>query len=125
MHETAMKGNRFDMTTTDTDAPEVVMPDGTDLGLARGTDFFELDTLLDERELTLRDRVRAWGDTDVVPTINDYWEKGEIPWDLVEGYGRLQIAGGSLEGYGCPGLSYVAEGMIVAELARADGTKTW
>lgn len=110
------------MTSTHSEAPQVVLPDGSDLGLARGTDFFNLDSLLDERELALRDRVRAWGDTDVVSTINDYWEKAQIPWDLVEGYGRLGIAGGSLRDYGCPGLSPVAEGMIVAELARADGS---
>lgn len=110
------------MTITHTDAPAVALPDGNDLGLARGTDFFDVDGLLSPDELALRNRVRAWGDTEVVPTINDYWERAEIPWPLVDGYGRLGIAGGSLEGYGCPGLSYPAEGMIVAELARADGS---
>ena len=30
--------------------------------------------------------------------------------ELVAGYGRLGIAGGSLVGDGCPGLSYLAEG---------------
>lgn len=100
----------------------IELPDGSDLGLARGTDFFGIDDLLDDRERGLRDAVRQWCDAEVVTSINAYWERGEIAWHLVEGYGRLGIAGGSLSGYDCPGLSYLAEGMIVAELARADGS---
>jgi len=50
------------------------------------------------------------------------WERAEFPVDLVTGYGRLGIAGASIVGDGCPGLSYLAEAMIAAELARGDGS---
>lgn len=108
--------------TMTSDKQQVQMPSGADLGLARGTDFYDLDSWLSQDELALRNRVREWADTEVIPVINDYWEKAEVPWPLVEGYGKLGIAGGSLSGHGCPGLSYLAEGLIVAELARADGS---
>lgn len=100
----------------------VPMPSGEDLGPARGTDFYDTAALLTDDERALRDRVRHWGDTEVIPVINDYWERGEVPWPLLEGFGTLGVAGGSLTGPGCPGLSPLAEGMIIAELARADGS---
>ena len=43
------------------------IPDGSDLGLSRGTDFFGLDDLLTPTELELRDGVRRWCDEEVVP----------------------------------------------------------
>lgn len=100
----------------------VVLPNGSDLGLARGTDFYDVDEMLSQQELALRDRVRQWCDTQVIPTINSFWEDAELPWPLVDGYRTLGIAGGTLSAHGCPGLSPLAEGMIVAELARADGS---
>ena len=35
---------------------------------------------------------------------------------------ELGIAGGTIEGYGCPGMSNVAAGLVAHELARADGS---
>jgi glutaryl-CoA dehydrogenase len=100
----------------------VDFPDGADLALSRATDFYGLDALLSEEELAIRDRVRRWCDTEVSPIAADYWERAEFPVGLLPGYAALGIAGGSLVGDGCPGLSYLAEGMIAAELARGDGS---
>ena len=97
-------------------------PTGDDLALSRGTDFYRLDELLTDREREIRDRVRVWCDTEVVPAAAGYWERAEFPVELAKGYGRLGIAGASIVGDGCPGLSYLAEGMIAAELARGDGS---
>jgi len=98
------------------------LPNGDDLALSRATDFYGLDDLLTDAERRLRDRVRAWCDTEVSPIAADYWESAEFPFDLVAGYAALGIAGGSISGDGCPGLSPLAEGMIAAELARGDGS---
>jgi glutaryl-CoA dehydrogenase len=35
---------------------------------------------------------------------------------------ELGISGGTIEGYGCPGMSAVSAGLVAAELARADGS---
>ncbi len=35
---------------------------------------------------------------------------------------ELNIMGGTIEGYGCPGMSKVASGLVAAELARGDGS---
>jgi glutaryl-CoA dehydrogenase len=88
---------------------------------AKTTDLFGLDDLLTDGERDVRDRVRDFCDGEVLPIINDYWERAEFPAVLVPGLARLRIAGGALQGDGCPGLSTIGEGLVAAELARADG----
>jgi glutaryl-CoA dehydrogenase len=54
--------------------------------------------------------------------INDYWERAEFPFAMIPKFAALGIAGGTIEGYGCPGMSEVASGLVAAELARGDGS---
>ncbi len=111
-----------------TDAPvrgggaPLALPGGDDLALSRGTDFFHVGDLLDERERAVLHRVRDYCDTQVAPVANDFWERAEFPLPLVAGYRELRVAGGTLTGHGCPGLSPVLEGLVAAELARGDGS---
>ncbi|HET9918217.1 MAG TPA: acyl-CoA dehydrogenase family protein [Ktedonobacteraceae bacterium] len=92
------------------------------LGKSLGTDFYLMDELLTDEERAVRDKVRAFSDQEVIPVINDYWERAEFPFELVPKLAALGIAGGSIEGYGCPGLSAVATGLIALELARGDAS---
>jgi glutaryl-CoA dehydrogenase len=85
---------------------------------ASQTDLFLLDELLSVEERQVRNRVRDFCDTEVLPIINDYWERAEFPFALVPKLAQLQVAGGALRGDGCPGMSPVAEGLVAAELAR-------
>ena len=39
----------------------------------RGTDYYLLSDLLTDPEREIRDRVRTFVDTQVLPIINDYW----------------------------------------------------
>ncbi|MGY1695296.1 acyl-CoA dehydrogenase family protein [Geodermatophilus sp. SYSU D00814] len=86
------------------------------------TDFYALEDLLTPEEVEIRDRVRNWCAKEVTPRINDYWERAEFPFELVPGFAELGIAGGTIQGYGSPGMSCVAAGLVAAELARADGS---
>lgn len=56
------------------------------------------------------------------PVIGEYWDKAEFPFALVPKLAELNIMGGTIEGYGCPGMSEVASGLVAAELARGDGS---
>jgi glutaryl-CoA dehydrogenase len=85
-------------------------------------DFYAVDDLLEPEEIEIRDRVRAFCDAEVTPRINDFWERAEFPFDLVPKFAEIGIAGGTIEGYGCPGMSAVSAGLVAAELARADGS---
>src|SRR5918997_5774806 len=89
-----------------------------------GADYFFLDDLLTEEERDVRDRVRSFCDKDLIPIINDYWEREEFPFELLPKIGALNIAGTTIEGYGCPKMSATAAGLISRELARGDGGLT-
>src|SRR5438309_6636357 len=92
------------------------------LGQSLGTDFYLMDELLSSEERSIRDKVRTFCDKEVIPIINDYWERAEFPFELVPRLAALNIAGGSIKGYGCPGMSAVAAGLIALELARGDAS---
>src|SRR5579859_2589484 len=87
-----------------------------------GTDYYLVDELLKPRERAIRDKVRRFADEAVIPIINDYWERGEFPFELVPRLAKLGIAGGTIKGYGCPGMTPVAVGLVGMELSRGDGS---
>ncbi len=89
---------------------------------AASPDFYAIEELLEPAEIEIRDRVRAFGEKEVTPMINDYWDRAEFPFEIVPKLAGLGIVGGTIEGYGCPGMSAVSAGLVAAELARADGS---
>ncbi len=93
-----------------------------ELGQSLGTDFYLMDELLTEQERNVRDKVRNFSDKEVIPIINDYWERAEFPFELVPKLAALGLAGADIKGYGCPGLSPVAAGLMALELARGDAS---
>lgn len=86
------------------------------------SDYFRLDDELSSAETELRDRIRGFVDAEILPIINDYWERAEFPHQLRDGLAGLGIIGGSIEGNGCPGLSRRAMGIVSREIARGDGS---
>lgn len=87
-----------------------------------GADFLLLDEDLSEREVALRNRVRRFVDREVLPIINDYWERAEFPWELVPQLAELGVIGGMIKGYGCPGLTRREAGIVAREMGRGDGS---
>ena len=85
-------------------------------------DFLLLDNDLTAEEQALRDRIREFGAKHVLPIINNYWERAEFPEELLEPLGLLGVVGTFIEGYGCPGLSRRAAGIVARELGRIDGS---
>jgi glutaryl-CoA dehydrogenase len=86
------------------------------------TDYYRLDDLLSADEKAVRDRVRAFSETEIVPVINDYWERAIFPAELIPKLRTLGLTGGSIRGYGCPGISRLAAALVIRELARGDGS---
>lgn len=93
-----------------------------DVTTSLGTDYYQLDDLYTDEERRIRDKVRAFADREVIPIISEYWEKAEFPFELVPKAAELEVAGSTIEGYGCPGMSHVAAGLVAIELARGDGS---
>ncbi|NJK78685.1 MAG: acyl-CoA dehydrogenase [Chloroflexaceae bacterium] len=92
------------------------------LAVAQQTDLYLMDALLTDDERAVRDRVREFCERAVLPVINGYWERAEFPFPLLAPLAELNITGGTIAGYGCPGLSHVAAGLVSMELARGDGS---
>jgi glutaryl-CoA dehydrogenase len=92
------------------------------IGRSLGTDYFRIGDQLTREELDYWRRTRDFVDDRVLPVINDYWERAEFPWPLVEEMGKLGIVGDGIEGYGCPPMSPIASGLVHLELNRGDGS---
>jgi glutaryl-CoA dehydrogenase len=90
--------------------------------LERDLDYYLFDSLLTAEERAIRDKIRAFCDEEVVPIIGGYWERAEFPFELIPKIAQLGMVGGTIKGYGCPGLSCVAVGVGAAELSRGDGS---
>jgi glutaryl-CoA dehydrogenase len=86
----------------------------------QGVDFYQLDDLLSEEEKLIRDTVRSFVEDRVLPVIEDCYQAGTFPVDLIPTMGELGFFGANLEGYGCTGLGSVAYGLIMQELERGD-----
>ena len=69
------------------------------------TDYFLLEDRITDEDRALQKQVRAFVDNEVLPIINDYWERAEFPHELVSKFADLGIIGTTIKGYGCPGLS--------------------
>ena len=81
----------------------------TEIGRSLGTDYFGLrDELTDAERDDLR-RTRAFVDNDVLPVINDYWQRAEFRWPLIKKMGTLGIVGDGIKGYGCPAMATAPE----------------
>ena len=93
-----------------------------DVTRSLGTDYYLIEELLTDEEREIRDKVRAFADREVIPVINDYWNKEEFPFELIPKIAELNIAGTTFEGYGCPGMSHVAAMFVAVEMARGDGS---
>src|SRR5262249_55953065 len=82
------------------------------IGRSRGTDFFRIADQLTPEERAYWRTTRNFVDDEVLPVINDYWERAEFPRPLVEKLGKQGIVGDGIQGYGCPPMSPIACGLI-------------
>ncbi len=87
----------------------------------QGVDYFQMDSLLAEDEILVRDTSRAFVDDNVIPIIEHHNRAGTFPLHLVSEMANLGVFGATLpEQYGCAGLNNVAYGLMMQELERGD-----
>ncbi len=92
------------------------------IGRSLGTDYFRIADQLSSSERDYWRRTRDFVDDEVLPVINDYWERAEFPWPLIEKLAKLGIVGDGITGFGCPDMSPIAAGLVHMELNRGDGS---
>ncbi len=86
----------------------------------KGVDYYGLDDWFTDEEKMIRQSVRDFVDTNLMPVIEESYMEGKFPSDIVSGLGELGILGCTIKGYDCAGLSSMAYGIICQELERGD-----
>jgi glutaryl-CoA dehydrogenase len=89
---------------------------------ALATDYFGVREQFTAEQWEHFIAVRRFVDDEVLPVINDYWEAAELPWPLMRRLADLGLYGEDIEGYGSPGMSPLARGLVNMELHRGDGS---
>ena len=86
-----------------------------------GVDFYEVDSLLQEDEIQIRNHVRDWVEDRYLPLVEEAYEKAYFPKDVIPEVAGMGLLGASLpEKYGCAGVSATAYGLAMQELERGD-----
>jgi glutaryl-CoA dehydrogenase len=84
-------------------------------------DLLDIDALLSDEERAVRDTVRDWVNSRILPEIAEWFERGELPSrQLAKELGAMGLLGMHLEGYGTAGASAVMYGLACLELEAGD-----
>ena len=87
----------------------------------QGVDFYRIDDLLTDEERLVRDTVRKFVNDKVDPIIEDHFEAGTFPAELIPQMAEMGLFGANLpEEYGCAGMNNVAYGLVMQELEAGD-----
>jgi alkylation response protein AidB-like acyl-CoA dehydrogenase len=83
-------------------------------------DYVGLEADLSAEERMIRDTAREFVDEKVRPDIGEHWIEGTFPTDLIGEMGELGFYAPNLDGYGLPGVSETAYGLLMQELEACD-----
>ena len=84
------------------------------------SDALLLSDQLDEEERLIRDSARRFAQDRLAPLILEWNRHERFDTEIMREFGEMGFLGGTLAGYGCPGLSHVAYGVVARELERVD-----
>ena len=86
-----------------------------------GPDFCNITTLLTDEELLIQKTANEFVAKEFMPLVNEYYEKGSFPVDLIPKMGELGFFGATLpKKYGGSEISNTAYGLIMQELEKGD-----
>ena len=89
--------------------------------LFQAPDYYQLDELLTEEQLLVRDAAREWVKREVSPIIEEAAQKAEFPTSIVSGLAEIGAFGSYIpEEYGGAGLDQMCYGLIMQEIERGD-----
>ncbi|WP_028377190.1 acyl-CoA dehydrogenase family protein [Leeuwenhoekiella sp. MAR_2009_132] len=83
-------------------------------------DFYNMALKLTPEEREMQMKMRNFMEDEVKPIANDFWNRAEFPHHIIPKFAELGLAGIAYKGYGCPGQSFLMEGILAMELARVD-----
>lgn len=89
--------------------------------LFQAPDYYNIDALLSEEHLLVRDAARNWVKREVSPIINDYAQQAIFPKQLLSGLAQIGAFGPYIpEKFGGAGLDQISYGLLMQEIERGD-----
>lgn len=89
--------------------------------LFQSPDYYNIDALLSEEQLLIRETVRNYVKKHISPIIEDYAQRAEFPVQIVKELGDLGCFGPTIPAeYGGGSLDYISYGLMMQELERGD-----
>jgi glutaryl-CoA dehydrogenase len=86
-----------------------------------GVDYFNIQSLLSEEEIMIRDSVREFVTEEIIPIIEKHNREGSFPLHLVPKMAEIGLFGSTLpQKYGGSEMNNVAYGLVMQELERGD-----
>ncbi|WP_336708840.1 acyl-CoA dehydrogenase family protein [Oerskovia sp. USHLN155] len=70
----------------------------------------------------LQQRVRTFVQDEVLPVIDGYWERAEVPFGLAKRMGELDFLRDGVDVPGSPSISLMGAGLAEMEMSRGDGS---
>jgi len=84
-------------------------------------DYFNIDSLLSEEEIMIRNTVREFVSYEVIPIIEEYNRNSKFPIHLIPKMAEMGLFGPTMPAkYNCAELNNVSYGLIMQELERGD-----
>lgn len=91
-----------------------------DWGVFDWEDPFHLNDQLTEEEILVKDTAASYASNKLAPRVINSFRKEQTHREIFNEMGELGLLGSTIEGYGCPGVSYVGYGLIAREVERVD-----
>ena len=89
--------------------------------LFQAPDYYQIDELLTEEHILVREASRAWVKRDVSPIIEEYAQRAKFPNQIISGLAEIGAFGPYIpEEYGGAGLDQISYGLIMQEIERGD-----
>jgi len=89
--------------------------------LFQAPDYYNIDDLLTEEHLMVRNAARDWVKKDVSPIIEEAAQKAEFPKSIIGGLAEIGAFGPYIPAeYGGAGLDQISYGLIMQEIERGD-----
>ncbi len=87
----------------------------------KGVDYYNVEGLLQEDEIMVRNSVREFVDEKVIPIIEKHYREEKFPSQLIPELGKMGLFGITLpQKYSCAEMNNVAYGLAMQELERGD-----
>ena len=83
-------------------------------------DALDLNSLLSEDEIAVHDQVRRFCQETLQPRVVEAYRHESSTKDIFREFGAMSMLGSTIEGYGCPGVSSVAYGLIARAVESVD-----